>query len=573
MSPLVFGVRPPRGDEEQFLLAQQVILARQQMIGLGAVSTVIAIMVAVVFADSAPWPVIVAWGVLAASALSVTWSGIRLQRKKGRMPTDAFRSARKFFYQSLAISTAWGAAYWFTMPAEGVGMQFLIIFLAGGAAAGLVAGYGAMPTIWAPMIVLTVGPPAVQQCLHAGRVDIVTCIGIVLFIAGLAFFGYSAYLAFVRGVRFQFETRRLAEQKSQIEAALEHFFERTNALTAIANPDGSLRRLNPTWQTVFGYEMDEMLGKRTLDFVHPDDVEATQAAAIGTLEGRPIVNQVNRFRAKDGSYRWLQWNAVRDPTDGTILATAADITDREDARAVKEKLVATVSHELRTPLTALQASLQILAAGIAGSVPGPGERMLEIAERNAERLIALTDDILDLERIGAQQMDPQPLRPGILIEECLAELQPMFDSFAVTPEVDDRSGSARLLGDAVRVRQVMHNVLSNAIKFSPLKGTVRIAISADETTVRTVIEDDGPGIPEGDEEKVFERFVQLPRPAGRTIGGTGLGLAIARELMAAMSGTIRAERSDKGARFVFELPRATDAEDAPASEKEAPVTA
>jgi len=324
--------------------------------------------------------------------------------------------------------------------------------------------------------------------------------------------------------------------------------------------EGALRRLNPMWERVFGYDLDDMLGKRTIDFVHPDDQAATQAAALATFDGRPIVNHVNRFRAVDGLYRWLQWNAVRNPRDGTILATAADVTDREDARLVKEQLIATVSHELRTPLTALQAALQILSAGLGGAAPGSGDSMLKIAERNTERLIALTNDILDLERISgvSDEFVFQPIDPDQLVRGTVDEMRPMFDSFGVEVLIDDHSGGHSFYGDEERVRQVLHNLLSNAVKFSPLKGTVRIEIVDAENAVHVCVAYDGPGIPEGAEEKVFERFVQLPRPADRKIGGTGLGLSIARDLMTAMNGRIGTIPATAGAHFYFELPRAPE---------------
>ena len=312
------------------------------------------------------------------------------------------------------------------------------------------------------------------------------------------------------------------------------------------------------WEQVFGYDLADLLGKKTIDFVHPNDRASTQAAALGTLEGRPIVNHINRFRAADGSYRWLQWNAVRSPQDGTIIATATDITDREDARMVKEQLIATVSHELRTPLTALQAALQILSAGIGGPIPGQGERMLGIAERNTERLVALTNDILDLERIpGAKDaFDVGPIDPEALVREAVEDVRPMSDSFGVELLIDNHSSGERFLGDREKVCQVLHNLLSNAIKFSPIKGTVRIVIADAGAAVRITVADDGSGIPAGAEEKVFERFVQLPRPADRKIGGSGLGLSIARDLVAAMNGRIGTEPANRGARFYFELPRA-----------------
>jgi PAS domain S-box-containing protein len=559
MSAFAFGVRPPSDDDARFLLSQQVIFGRQQVLGLGIISALLALLVALAFFDTSPWPVTAGWFVLVAVGIGIAVSGWRLRKKKGREPRDADRSARKFVRQAVTISILWGAAYWFTMPVENVGMQFLLIFCAAGAAAGTVTGFGPLPTVWGPMILITVLPPAIKQCVHAERIDLITCGGLLLFVAGVGFYGITAAQSYARLIRLQQTAEDLAEQKSRTEAALEHFFERTNALTAICDGDGVYRRVNPAWQQVLGYAPGEMIGRQSIDFIHPDDRDAAEHAALSTVEGQPVVNLVARMRARDGSYRWLQWNSVRDPRDGTILMSAADITDREDARIVKEKLVATVSHELRTPLTALQASLQIIGAGIAGPIPGSGERMLEIAERNAERLISLTDDILDLERIGVSRMNITEVEPAALIRNCVSELQAMLDSFGVKIAIDDRSGGARLLGDEVRLRQVLHNLLSNAIKFSPINGTVRIGATATADTVRITVADDGPGIPEGAEEKIFERFVQLPRPADRKIGGTGLGLAIARELVTAMKGRIAAEKVAHGAQFCFELPRAPDA--------------
>ncbi len=461
-----------------------------------------------------------------------------------------------------------GVAYWFTMPLGYIELEFLLVFMAAGSAAGLVAGFGPIPNLWVPMIVLTVTPPAVKQCLHSSSVEHAICIGLGLFFLALLFFGGNAHRSFLQMTRLQRAAVSLADEKSRIEAELEHFFERTKALTAVANKDGTLRRLNPMWTQVFGYDLADMLGKRTIDFVHPDDQAATQAAARATFEGQPIVNHVNRFRAADGSYRWLQWNAVRNAQDGTILATAADVTDREDARLVKEQLIATVSHELRTPLTALQAALQILTSGLGGAVPGSGDRMLKIAERNTERLIALTNDILDLERISGvkDELVLQPIDPEQLARSTVDEMRPMFDSFGVEVLIDDHSGGHAFYGDEEKVRQVLHNLLSNAVKFSPLKGTVRIEIVDAENAVRLCVADDGPGIPKGAEEKVFERFVQLPRPADRKIGGTGLGLSIARDLMTAMNGRIGTIPATTGAHFFFELPLPPETGAAPHAE-------
>lgn len=556
MNAFAYGLRAPETENDRFLLTQQVILARQQMLAVGLISSSVALLIAVTFAATAPGHILAVWVSLAVLGLVVTRSALRLRRKKAA-PSDPHRSARRLLVRFVAVSALWGAALWFTMPMDEVGLQFLLIFLAAGSAAGLVAGFGPIPSLWAPMILLTVLPPAIRQCVHAQRIDLITCAGLLLFVAALFFFGSNAFRSFLQLIRLQRTAFDLATQKNKIETELEHFFERTNALTAVADSRGTLQRLNPMWEKVFGYDLTDMLGKKTIDFVHPNDRASTEAAALGTFDGQPIVNHVNRFRAADGSYRWLQWNAVRSPQDGTIIATATDITDREDARMVKEQLIATVSHELRTPLTALQAALQILSAGIGGPIPGQGERMLGIAERNTERLVALTNDILDLERIpGAKEaFEIGPIDPEALVRGAVEDVRPMSDSFGVALLIDNHSDGDQMSGDREKAFQVLQNLLSNAIKFSPIKGTVRIAIADAGAAVRITVADDGPGIPAGAEEKIFERFVQLPRPADRKIGGSGLGLSIARDLIVAMNGRIGTEPATRGARFFFELPR------------------
>lgn len=172
-----------------------------------------------------------------------------------------------------------------------------------------------------------------------------------------------------------------------------------------------------------------------------------------------------------------------------------------------------------------------------------------------ERLILLTNDILDLERISKDALTLGPISPEQLAHSTVEEMRPMFDSFGVEVMIDDHSGGDDFLGDDEKVRQVLHNLLSNAVKFSPLNGTVRIEIVDMGEAIRLCVADDGPGVPVGAEEKVFERFVQLPRPADRKIGGTGLGLSIARDLMTAMNGHVGTVPTTTGAHFFFELPR------------------
>ena len=192
MNAFAYGLHAPTTENDRFLLSQQVILARRQMLTVGLVSSGVALLIIATFAGTAPAPVLAMWIALAAFGLAVTRSALRLRRKK-TAPSDPHRSAQRLLFRFVGISALWGTALWFTMPMDDVGLQFLLIFLAAGSAAGLVAGFGPIPALWAPMIVLTVVPPAVRQCLHAERIDLITCIGLLLFVAALFFFGGNAF--------------------------------------------------------------------------------------------------------------------------------------------------------------------------------------------------------------------------------------------------------------------------------------------------------------------------------------------------------------------------------------------
>jgi signal transduction histidine kinase len=232
----------------------------------------------------------------------------------------------------------------------------------------------------------------------------------------------------------------------------------------------------------------------------------------------------------------------------TMAAQLADV-DRQ-----RRELVANVSHELRTPIGALQALLENLADG----VEPPDRATLRVALAQTERLGRLVGQLLDLSRMESGGLPLHPVRFPVrpLLEQALRECA-LGDADRVRLKVCVQPGDLALQADPERMHQVLANLLDNAIRHSPPEGRVWLSAHAADAGVTTIaVSDEGPGIPEHEAQRVFERFYRTDEARSARDGGTGLGLAIARWIVDAHGGAIRAERRDPhGCRVVVELPR------------------
>jgi len=324
---------------------------------------------------------------------------------------------------------------------------------------------------------------------------------------------------------------------------------------------GTIQSWSADAERLFGYESEEVL-RRSVAMLLPDsgpsreelrrffEAQSTQPSRVRhEIEvlhkgGHRVPVDVGMSEMRIGQRRLF-----------TLIVR--DISERREVERLKSSFVSTVSHELRTPLTSISGSLGLLAGGAGGELPAAASRLIEIAKQNCERLIRLINDILDLEKAEAGRLaiklEPQHVRPIVMhtIEANRAYAQ----GFGVAIELDPSSDDAPVLVDRDRFIQVLTNLLSNAAKFSPRGGTVRVQIAADRDAVRVAVHDDGPGIPASFRPSVFQKFAQADGSDSRTKGGTGLGLSIAKTLMERLGGTIDFESSEgQGTTFRVSLP-------------------
>ncbi len=254
----------------------------------------------------------------------------------------------------------------------------------------------------------------------------------------------------------------------------------------------------------------------------------------------------------------LRGHIQRDPQGMAqrISGTLMDLTERKRVEQMKNDFVSTVSHELRTPLTSISGALGLIVGGALGSAPPTMQQMLEIAYRNSLRLGHLINDLLDMEKIAAGKMSFE-LREhslGDLLEESRASNQALCEQHGVRCTLEHPT-DVLVWVDGLRLQQVLGNFLSNAVKFTPEGGEIRLHSSLRGTKVRISVTDQGPGIPEAFRSRVFEKFAQADASDSRQKSGTGLGLAVTKELIERMGGTVGFDCvPGQGTTFWCELP-------------------
>jgi two-component system, sensor histidine kinase and response regulator len=373
-------------------------------------------------------------------------------------------------------------------------------------------------------------------------------------------------------------------------------FNLSRDLICIASTDGFFKRINPAFSRTLGWEEGEMLAQSFLSFIHPDDVPATMAEVDKLAKGVPTILFENRYRCKDGTYRWLSWMSQPKP-DGTIHAIARDVTEKKKADEVlaanavelrrakesaeaashaKSEFLANMSHEIRTPMNGVIG----MAGLLLDTALDPAQRAsAETIRSCAENLLTVINDILDFSKIEAGKIELEKIDYDLrqVVEEAIELLGDKARSKGIelACEISPQTPCC-VSGDPGRLRQILVNLLSNAVKFTNEgEVIVRVSLESGETSgLRRIVSGDLPiqskandpdpisisfevadtgiGIPAPALDRLFKSFSQADASTTRQYGGTGLGLAICKRLSELMGGTISVSSAPgKGSVFRF----------------------
>lgn len=327
----------------------------------------------------------------------------------------------------------------------------------------------------------------------------------------------------------------------------------------------TIHTFNRAAEQMFGHKAERMIGqplRRLLPAVAVERLdEAIETLLVHHQLHLPLPPEL-RLRSADGTAFHADIRLGRTEIGGRACFTliVRDVTEQRELDAMKSEFVATVSHELRTPVTSIKGAVKLLLS-MKDNLPAPQVRLLDIADKNCERLAQMVNDILDLEKLdgGKLPMDRklQPLGPWV--RNTIATMQPYADTFGVSiacrAGADDADTVCAI--DEGRITQVVVNLLSNAIKFSVAGGRVEVRIERIGSQVRVSVADRGRGIADEFRARIFQRFAQAGPHSVRGQAGTGLGLAICKAIIEQHEGRIGFDSvPGAGSTFHFDLPHA-----------------
>lgn len=355
--------------------------------------------------------------------------------------------------------------------------------------------------------------------------------------------------------RLEGENRSLRRERDQEDRLRQGILTHLREGLMVLTPDRRLRLFNPAAVRLLGSSSRLRAGcDWTEVFREPDCLQALEEAYTGqprewVLRREPRVLRIVALP--------FPLNPGPDPQLGPagLLLTLDDITRQEALETTRQKFISNASHELKTPTTAIQIAAEDLLDG--GFVQPGGEASLRIILRAIERMTLLLEDISELSRIetGALELNPQRVDPAGFAERLVEDHRPRAEARRIELELSLPPELPPLVADPQRLGQLLDNLISNAIKFSPEGGRVRITLDREPGWVSWSVRDEGPGIALAEQSRVFERFYRSP--ATRGVPGTGLGLAIAKHLARLMGGELSLKSEPgKGATFTFRLPGA-----------------
>jgi PAS domain S-box-containing protein len=359
-----------------------------------------------------------------------------------------------------------------------------------------------------------------------------------------------------RAIRMRRLDRRVEQQRIELERharVLQH----VDRGVFLIDDAGAIRYWNPAAQAVTGLDAQDVVG-RPADEALPGWNAIAREVPVSSEPGPGSVAAKTLPLEIDGRELWISISGVKFE-DGTVYAFR-NLTEERALDELKSDFIATVSHELRTPLAAIYGCARTLLRRDVRLGEADSSRLLEVIAQESERLTRIVSDILLANQLdaGRLRLTTQEVDIARLASDVVEEMQATLDGRRdISLELAAPDGSVVVSGDEDRLRQVLLNLVDNAVKYSPNGGRVQVEIEPRESGLRIAVRDEGLGIPHGEQQRIFSKFYRIDPHQTLGVGGTGLGLYICRELVRRMDGRVSVDsREGHGSTFFVDLPLA-----------------
>ncbi|MGH7193818.1 MAG: PAS domain-containing sensor histidine kinase, partial [Candidatus Saccharimonadales bacterium] len=333
-------------------------------------------------------------------------------------------------------------------------------------------------------------------------------------------------------------------------------FDNCQDVICTVSASGVVSSINHACLSMWGYESEEIIGKSIFEITA--DAQSAARTFEFVADGGGAREQESTVIRKNGTDCDVLWSLSWSQQQRAIVAIAHDISQRKELERLKQEFLAMVSHDMRTPLSSISVTTEMLCAGAMGPLPDKAQQQLQVVVRNCDRLLGLINDLLDIEKLeaGQMQMSIQAVEAGQIWQRTAEALQSSAQQKNVNILVEAPAG-LMVEADPDRLVQVGVNLLSNAIKFSEPQSTVKMIVKAMPGFVEFSVCDSGRGIPESHLDAIFERFRQVSAADGKRSAGTGLGLPICKQIVERHGGEIGVSSAPGwGSTFYFRIPAA-----------------
>lgn len=332
-----------------------------------------------------------------------------------------------------------------------------------------------------------------------------------------------------------------------------------NAAEAIVSIDQSLRftNVNPATERIWGYSEEELLAKRVIEVIAGDEKQKVGDILSKAVGGDAEVRIETKAKRKDGELVDTSWSVSWSKEENSLYCVVQDISQRKELDRIKQEFFAMVNHDLRTPLTSIQMVLDWVEDEITDETSPPLVKSVKRAKESSKEMLGLINSLLEMEKIdsGMIELSKAPTDLSDLLSSAVQQVAGLAQDKNITLAENLIPASASV--DAGRIKQVMTNLLGNAIKFSPRDSKITAILEKGDDGFKISIKDEGMGIKSHELPYVFERFKQATSDEQRRKKGFGLGLSICKAIVEAHGGQIGVESVEgEGSCFSFTLPSA-----------------